>query len=369
MSTEKLSVTQVMMLLVVSRLSLTLVYFGTPPAFDQDVWWESFVAALTAMAIPWLMHRIQQRFPQQTLPLVAELALSRPLGKVITLLYLLFFLLLLSLNLRLVGEFFIFAFLTRTPISVVIGIVAFLAVCATRAGIEVIGRIGQLIFPLLFGSIFLIIGLLAKDLDLGLLWPPRIITVGPVSYVQDLVNVSGRTAEFAWLAMLVPFVNQPSGLLRAAVRAQLWIGAAWVAMSVAIIGTLGRDFTPHYFPFYVAVRMVSVADFLERIDAVFLSMWLFGMFLRIAMLLWATSICATQLLELHNYRAVAVPFAGIASTYAVMMAGSFAEVQSYLAAEVFTPLGLIFVFLLPALMLGVATVRRMRLPPPWQPPM
>lgn len=366
---EKLSLTQVMMLLVTSRLSLTLVYFGTPPAFDQDVWWESFLAAMVAIAIPWLLGRISRRFPQQTLLQAADLTLTRPVGQGITLLYVLFFLLLLSLNLRLVGEFFAFAFLTRTPISLLIAVVAALALWAARAGIEVLGRMGQLIFPLIVGSLFLIVALIAHELDLRLLWPPRLAAAGPVPYMQDLVNVAARTAEFAWLGLLVPFVDQPSGLFRTAARAQLWIGVAWVVMSVAIIGSLGRDFSAHFFPFYVVARMVRVADFLERIDAVFLSMWLFGMLLRISMLLWAASVSTAQLLGLPNYRAVAVPLVGIAAIYALMMAGPFAEVESYLAAEVFTPLGLIFVLILPALVLGVARVRQLRRPPPWNPPM
>lgn len=368
MSTEKISLPQVMMLMVISRLSLTLVYFGTPPAFDQDVWWESFLAALVAIAIPWLTGRIARRFPQQTLLQVAELTLSRPVGRLIALLYLLYFLLVLTLNLRLVGEFFVFAFLTRTPIIVVIITVALLALWAVRSGVEVIGRFSQVIFPLLIASVFLIVLFLAQDIETKLLWPPRLSAVGPVPYLQDIINVSARTAEFAWLALLVPFVDQPAGLFRTAVRAQLWIGFAWVGMSVAIIGTLGRNFSPHFFPFYVSVQLVHVGDFLERPDVLFLSMWLFGMFLRITMLLWGTAVSAAQLLGLKTYRMMALPFAGIAATYALMIAGSFAEVQGFLAAEVFTPFGLIFVLLLPLLMLGVARLRRMRRPPPWQPP-
>lgn len=368
MKLEQISPTQVMMLLVVSRLSLTLVYFGTPPAFDQDVWWESFLAALAGIGVAWLIERITRRFPEQTLLEVAELTLSRPVGKLIALLYLLFFLLLLSLNLRLVGEFFIFAFLVRTPITVVILTVAFLALWATRAGIEVISRASQFVFPLLLGSIFLIVLLLVPDLKLKLLFPLRLTVAGPIPYLQDLINVSARTAEFAWLALLVPSITKPSGLLRTVVRAQLWIGFTWMVMSIAIIGTVGRDFTPHFFPFYVAVRVVRVADFIERIDAVLLSMWLFGMFLRLSMLLWAASISAARLFGIANYRIVSIPLVGIAATYSVMMAGSFAEVQRYLSAEIFTPVGLLFVLLLPLLMLIVGRVRRLRRPPRWQPP-
>jgi spore germination protein KB len=368
-TSERISLTQVMMLMVISRLSLTLVYFGTPPGIRQDVWWQSFFAALTGLLFLWVFDRIWRRFPTQTLFQVAEAVLGRSLGRLVSFLYLLFFLVNLSLNLRLVGEFFLYAFLPRTPIIVIIGIVTALAAWASHEGIEVIGRAGQVVFPLLIGSILLIVGLLAKDIKLHLLLPPVILYTGPLPHLQDMISVAARTVEFAWLGLLVPSVGDPRRLFGAAVRAQIWQGAVWVVMSIAIIGVLGRAIEEHYFPFFAAARMVHVADFLERIDSVFLAVWLFGMYLRLAVLLWSTALSTAQCLGLQSYRPLVLPIAGIAVSYSIAQARTFSELRGYLAPEIFTPFGLLFVFVFPVLLLGVAVVRRMRgAPPPWIPP-
>jgi spore germination protein KB len=357
------------MMMVISRLTLSLVYWGTPPAVRQDRWWESFFAAMAGLLLLWVFDRIWRRFPTQTFLQVAETVLGRPLGKLVSLLYLLFFFLMVSLNLRLVGEFFLYAFLPRTPIIVVIGVVTALAAWASHEGIEVIARASQVVFPLLIGSILLIVLLLAKDVKLHLLLPPVILYTGPLPHLQDMINVAARNVEFAWLGLLVPSVSDPRRLFGAAARAHIWQGAVWMVMSIAIIGVLGREIEEHYFPFFAAARLVHIAEFLERVDSVFLAVWLFGMFLRLAVLLWSTATGAAQWLGLQSYRPLVLPLAGIAVSYSIAQARTFSELRGYLEPEVFTPLGLLFLFLFPVLLLGVAVVRRMRgAPPPWRPP-
>lgn len=355
---ERVTTLQVMMLMIVSRLSLTLVYFGAPPGVDQDIWWQSFPAALTTLVPLFILSRIWQRFPALTLFEVAERVLGKLLGRLVSLLYLLFLALLLCLNLRMVGEFFLFAFLPRTPILVVTCVLALLAVWAARAGIEVIGRAAQVVFPLLIGSILLLVLLLVKEIRLEELLPLRILVTGPLPHLQDMVNVSARMVEVVWAGLLVPFVDDPKGLWRAGVRANLWLGAVWTVMNIAIIGILGRQIQHYFFPFFASVRMVQVAEFVERIDSLFLAVWLFGMFLRVSILLWSIAAGTARLVGAASYKALVLPLGGIVLWYSLLLAQTFDEVQEALASEFFTPFAMLFGTLLPLLLLIIASLRR-----------
>jgi spore germination protein KB len=130
-------------------------------------------------------------------------------------------------------------------------------------------------------------------------------------------------------------------------------------MGIVIIGVLGREIEAHYFPFFAAARVVHIADFLERIDSVFLAVWLFGMFLRVAMLLWSAAVGGAQLFGLRDYRPLVVPLAGIAVSYSLALAENFSELRGYFAPEIFTPFGLFFVWTLPVMVLVVCKVRRL----------
>lgn len=355
---ERISTVQLLMLVVLSRLSLTLIYYGTPPVLKQDVWWQSFPAALLGIGFVWLLDRLWRRFPDHTLPQIAEKALGKVAGKVFGLAYLLFWFQMFSLDLRLTGEFFVFAFLPQTPLVVIIAVIASLAVWAAKAGVEVIGRAAQVVFPFLIGSILLVVVLLGKDINLGQLWPPRILVTGPVPHLKDMVSVTARTLEFAWIGLLVPSLNQRNRIVRAVVGAQLVLGIMWTIMGIAVYGTLGQEIEAHFFPFYAAARLVSVADFLERIDAIFLAMWVLGMFLRGGMMLWSLSTSMATWLGVKDYRPLAAPLTGLAVAYAIAQVESFSELRDYLQPEVQTPFSLLFLLLLPMFVLGVAVLRR-----------
>lgn len=354
---ELISPLQVMVLIVVSRLSLTQVYFGAPPGVGHDVWWQSFPAALTSLIPVLILGGLWRRFPGETLFGVMQQVLGAHLGRLVTLLYLLYLALVLSINLRLVGEFFLFAFLPRTPVIIVIGVLALLAVWAARAGIEVIGRAAEVVFPLLIGSILLICLLLVRDLRLSQLLPFQIRLTGPLPHLQDVVNVSARMVEVVWLGILAPSVNKPQALWRTALKAQLWLGALWVLMNITIVGTLGRAIEPHLFPFFDSAKQVMIADFLERIDSLFLAVWLFGMCLRVSVLLWSLAVGTQALVGASSYRPLVLPLGAIALFYSILIGRSFNEVQAALAPAVFTPIGLLFGTLFPLLLLGLAAVR------------
>lgn len=357
MGNEKISARQLMMLAVVSRLSLTLIYFGSPPVVKHDVWWQAFLASLLAVFVTWLLDHLWRRFPEQTLVEVIHAVFGSVLGRLITFLYLFFWLLLLGLNLRLTGEFFLYAFLPRTPIVVVLAVVAVLAAWAAKAGIEVIARASQAVFLVLITSILLIVLLLVKDIKFANLLPIRLLLTGPIPHLKDMVSVTARTVEFTWVAMLVPFTTPRGGLFRAMATAQITQGVIWVIMNIAIYGVLGQEISRHYFPFFAAARMINIADFLERIDAVILAVWEFGMFLRAAALLWALSLGTAQWLGLRLYRPLVVPLGAIGVTIAVAQAGTFSEIQEYLSSETLTPFMLTFVLGFPMLTWAVAAVR------------
>lgn len=345
--------------MVISRLTLTVVLFSAPVDVKQDVWWQSVPAALFPLPFVWVADRwLWRRFPGQTLPQICEALLGRWAGRAFALLWAAFLLLNFSLTLRLTGEFFAFAFLPTTPQLVIICVIAFLSVWSAKAGLEVMGRAGQVVFPVLTGSIALIFLLLLKDIETRYLLPLEIVKTGPVPHLRDMLNVSARTSEFLWLALAYPAITDKQRVFRGAVFAQVTIAVLWVLVGVVIFGILGREVERYYFPFFSAARTVSIADFLERVDALFPAFWMFGMFLRGGMLLWGAAVTAAQAFGLRQFRPLVFGLAGIGVTYAVVQAETIVELQGYVAPEILTPFMLTFVWLVPLLLVPLAAVKR-----------
>lgn len=358
---ERISAGQVWALVVLSRVSTGLVYHPAlaNPDLKQDAWLALLLGALLGIPMAWALSRLWRRFPGQSFPAVAERVLGTGLGKAVGAWYAFYLLWGVGMNLRMTGEFYVTVLLPRTPIIVVIAATAILVAWAARAGIEVICRAGQLILPLLAGSILFIFILLLRDMELRAL-TPVFVQSGPAAIAKEMFSVLARTSELFSVGLLVPFVREPHRLFRAAAGAMVATGLLLACMAVAVTGTLAEAQTSLYFPFYDATRLIAIADFLERLDAVVIGLWLFGMFLRIGLLLWGSALCAAQVLGLRAYRALALPLVGLAVTYAIAQAESLPELRGYLRPESFTPFMLTSLFVVPLLVLAVAVLRGQR---------
>lgn len=361
MAGERVTPLQVTLLLALSRFTITLVYFPAmaDPGLKQVVWLLSLLGALLGIPFAWVLNKLWLRFPGQTFIQVLETVLGKAVGKAVSLAYLFFLFLALSTDFRLGGEFYVSAFLPLTPIIVTIGVIAFLTAWVAKAGVEVIGRAGEVIFPFLIGSILLVFVLLLKDIQFKAL-TPVFLQSGFATNFKQMFNVMARNTEFVWLAMLVPFVNDRHRLFPAVVYGLVWQGAIWVIMGIAVTGVLGAVQQFLYFPFFSAVSLISVADFVERVDAIILSAWFLGMFLRGGMILWALALGTAQWLGLKHYRPLVVPITALAVTGSIIIADSFSELRSYLAPEIFTPYMLLFIWIIPVLVLAIAWLRGLR---------
>lgn len=354
---ERISPGQVMTLLLTSRISQSLVFWGTVTGIGQDYWWESFLATLSGIPLIWLLHSLFQRNPNLGLLGVAERLLGKFLGKVVGLLYCLFFLMLCSLSIRLVSAFIRFAFLPHTPRILVMAMVTYLAVVTVSGGLEVAARISQVVAPALILAILLVVLLVAKDFQLRFFWPPGFLYKNPLLYLQDAIGIHARTVEWLWVGLMIPLVKEMPKLKAMLVRGQVILSMILAAMAIGMVGILGGEMEFHYFPFYQVTRMVSVADFLERMDIVVATIWPFGMILRSSMLLWATAHSTAHLFSLRDHKALLFPLGTLAIVLAVAQAESFSELQTFISFEVYTPFTLTFVLLIPLLLLGVAVLR------------
>jgi spore germination protein KB len=356
-TSERISTGQVIAVVVVSRLSFTLIYFGANPVVRQDVWWQNVPDALLTILVAWLLNRLWQRFPDKTLVQVMRQVLGRAIGSAMALVLVLVLVLGASLMLRIAGEVLTIVSLPQTPTLVVMACLAAVAAWCARHGVEVLGRCAEVIFPIIAGTVFLTFLFLLPYLRFERLLPFEILTVGPLPHIKSMVGVVARTTELIWVGVVVPSVKGRERLFRAWVFAESWLALLWVIMSISIFGVLGGHIEAFPFPWIMAIRAVEVLEFMERIDGLVLAVWVLGMFVRIAVLLWTASASLSQALGVRNYRVVVLPLTLLAITYAEGQAESLSQLLHMTRPEVLTPYLLTFVLLIPMGLLLLAALR------------
>ena len=240
------------------------------------------------LALPiWGLHRA---YPAETVGDISQLALGKA-GKVVPLCYVLYFIL---INGSALGLFHIFLLDTVNPeFSSALTIAAVLAVAVYGAyrGIETVARCAVCVFAILLIGSGLTFALVASRFDPENLEP--LFYNGWDQTLQGTALFLARTSAFADMAVLLPMVNgkKKTGFF-------CWAGGTFLFIGVLLLllaGCLGPYAATQNFPVFVLSSLTEIRS-MQRLDAVFVGVWMTGMIVKLACDLYACRVCFASLM-------------------------------------------------------------------------
>jgi spore germination protein KB len=194
-------------------------------------------------------------------------------------------------------------------------------------------------------------------MDLENLTPVLENGIVPVAY--GALVIASRTTVILAVLMLLPYINMPKKIKNYLGIGFLTLTLYFIAIAIITAAIFGVEQAKTLaFPFYYAVRMISIADFLERIDAIFFAIWVLGMFVNIATIYYLTVLAAAQLLKLRNYGPIVLAMGTIIVSLSIFQSDSMIALNEFLSYKVFTWYALFFIFVLPLFLLIVAIIRK-----------
>lgn len=218
--------------------------------------------------------------------------------------------------------------LPKTPIIVVELIFISVLTYALFSGIEVIGRLGEVFFPIImvmyFIEILLIFGSDIIDVNnirpyLGEGWKSIWESVWPLGITQSF----GQTIEFA---MIWPLVKKTEKIMKTTLFATMVSGVFIASLDVLAILVLGENmFTKSTLPLFRMIRIINIGDFAENLDTIGVIYLLTTAFLKICIHLFC-AVRGIQLLVNTESKLVAIPLVAISVLYlGANMASSSSE--------------------------------------------
>lgn len=346
--------------ILLSRLILTLAYlpfFETPPK-NQDLW----IAVLLSFPLHILLSLpsffLARRFSNQTIIQTSEEVLGKA-GKIIGSLYVWVFLHRTAIVLREFGEFLTAVPYPSTPIIVFIGSMAIISAYAVSKGLETIMRFSEVAFPLVIISITLVLILLTKDMDFQNLQP--VFSEGFTPILLGSFIISSRTFEISFILMLIPFINRKKQVAKSLIIAFFIISLVVSLITIAIIAVFGvEQASRRVFAFLSLVRLISIGDFFERIDALHIALWILGMFFKATIYYYMTLLSTSELFGFKDYRFLILPIGAMIVTLSIIQSNNIVDLENFTSYETYTWYNLFFMFLLPLLILIFSIVTEKR---------
>ncbi|MDD4548677.1 MAG: GerAB/ArcD/ProY family transporter, partial [Syntrophomonadaceae bacterium] len=221
---------------------------------ENNAWLAVLLGFLEGLLFLLVLFAIIKKYPDKTLIQINDIVFGPLLGKLISILYLLFFLNVATLVMRIFAEYFAIS-MTQTPLAVFLAGFILVPALAVRNGIEVIGRTSLIIFPLIIFAAILDTLLLIPEMNLSNLFPFMDIPLKNLALAAQETN-SLTVGESLVFLMILVSLNKPPEAKNSILKAVLLAGIILLIITIRNILVLGELLTIVIYPSFSAIRLI-----------------------------------------------------------------------------------------------------------------
>lgn len=293
-----------MVLLVLTCILATVDIF-LPSQVAQIAGRDAWLAALAASVLGYLIYRLilllSLLFPRQSLAGLNRKILGKYLGGLVTLFYIVSFIL---LSIMIVIQFSVImgsAFKPESPPYIWHLIVLIPAIYVTSLGIKVPARMNEILLPLGFFLLFAVVLLNIPEIQLREYLP--IFERGYLPALQGTVLIASKLCYTIIILALMPYVNKQEKLVALGLPGFFIVALALLGgtTSIAMFGPQLTAVT--LLPALAMIRNVDIG-FLSRLDALMIGIWYSGLFIFTCVYCFGAASLTRDLLGWKNYRPV-----------------------------------------------------------------
>lgn len=357
---EQLSLTQVTLLITITRLTVDYLYLpliSAPPA-NQDMWIVSLLAVPYIIVLAWPILYLCKQFPSLSFADWLQVIVGKIPGRIICLLHAGFILFVALLQLLYMVNFLRAIYMPETPEYATLLLMAITCIYGAYSGIECLARLNQIIAPFILGTIILFTILNYRLFELST-FSPILVDSSLSSLNHGALTSATRFAEVALLPLLATKLEKGLDIKRAFIYGLVLLTMFELIVTVSTIGVLGVETAKHtLFPYYLYTRQVSVFDFIERTESLSSLTWFLGVFTKFAVFLYFSATLISQVFSLKSYKTLLIPLSA-ALVLITLYTPLLRSVNAFqLRLVVYPYVAFIVLFVIPLLVLGVYLLRK-----------
>lgn len=344
MKKNKISYSQLLFTVICYIQSFALLTSFSFAVAGRNNWLAVPIGIVIAAIFLIIQLSIMKKYPGKSLFQINESVFGKYVGPCFSVVYLLYFFCLSSLNLRDVDDFVTFAVLPGT-LPMVIS-VSFMILCswAVMKGIRVIVRYSMVVAVLVFIVFSLSVIFVWGRIDLNNLLP--ILSVTPIKVFQSgnmIATIAFGTLVFQ---MVTPYCDNRINLSKCLLSGLLIGGLFFFAVLVRDTAVLGDLVKILAFPTYSTYQIAGFTEIFQGVDVSYALIFIMLSFLKMSLLFYVTVTGIADLLKLNSYKPLVFVVAVLIIIFArTVYPSSMEHLKS--AQEIVPILWLLFEFLMP----------------------
>ncbi len=354
MKEQTINAKQAISIITKFMFGTAIIMGGNSPA-KQDSWIAMLLAVCMAMPLFFVYARIIKLCPGKDLFDIAIDLFGNITGKFIVLLFTWYSIHLGAMISRSFADFIQVVAVPQTPLIPILLFMGSLSVYAVKSGLVTLGKCALFLQVFTIIIVLLTTVLAVKNMDFS-----NFLPIGGQG-VKSIV-------KSAYVLFIVPFSEAvlftciASSLTTEASPYKIYYTALLVTGTIFLLTTV-RNSAVIGFPIlnsirytsYAVMRIVSVGDFLERIEATISLVFITAGFVKISVCLFVASKGLTKLFGFENYRQMANPAFLTTIALSTIVAKNSMDMETIINAYKYY--ALLFVVILPTLILIAAEIK------------
>ncbi len=321
--------------LFTSIITSTAVFF--PPSFiaqqaGRDAWLAFLLGSAYGLLALALTVPLHTRYPGRNFFQIGEVLLGQLLGKLFALAYVFFLIVFTCIVVREFAGFLATTFMPRTPVEFFSAVIVAMGLYAVYHGVEVIARVSELTFFIVVFVFLFFFAMGIKELDLSVVLPILNSGLAPV--------LKGSAIYFVWsgqiffLSLLFPYLNRPAQAWKVGVLSLAATAFLLAIGAIFLESFFGYQFTARaFFPALSYARVVGIAGFLERIEVLVIPIWVTGIYLKIAFLIFVSAKALKDQFGVTEERNFLLPLGLLIIFLSVLLFENILEHQAFLKSS------------------------------------
>ena len=295
--------------------SSNIIIVGT----GSSAWINVIVISVIALLCCLLICKLFKPFPTKDIVDISEYLGNKILKTIIGTLYILFFMSISAIILRYLTNSLKLIYFEKSPIVFLLILFLIPVVFAVRLGIKPISRVNLIFIPIVLISMIIILFSTANHFVPQRIFPILGFGVNE-TFLIGLNNIFTFSA-FAYLYFLMPLLKNPEDFRKIAITS-ITISAIYIFLSVICLIMMFPfiAFTDEMLSIYLLTRLIEFGKFFQRVDAVFVLIWILSAFSFLAITLEFTNRILKKLLNLKTHKELSYSICAIIFSLALSLA-------------------------------------------------
>ncbi|MEK3886498.1 GerAB/ArcD/ProY family transporter [Bacillus sp. FSL K6-3431] len=322
---------------------------------DTGAPFVTFLAVIVFFIGLWVITKLGIRFSNQSIIEYSEVILGKWLGRMYGLAIIAFFLILTGFASREFGAVVVTAVLKETPLEVTVLAMLLLAAIFTRDNLNTFAYIHNFYVPAILIPALVIVAVSLKNANSLYLQP--LFGNGPSGMFSGVITIAALFQTAFILTIIIPHMKRPEKAMKAAVWGTIISGVLYIMIVIATLAVFGpEEMKKTMWPTLELARATSLpGNLLQRLDVVFLAIWVTAVFTTIYSSYMLTIQVIKQLFGLKDHKMFSFFLLPIVFVIAMFPENTL---QMYDLIGIVGRLGLLVTIVFPIFLLITAKIRK-----------